>query len=363
MSPPRVAFVTNLCPYYRRPLFEGLAERLDSTFYFFSEEEEAYLGSSIRHEAGELPVREVRRIKIAGTPVLAGLEDELFPDRYDVVVKCLNGRLMAPYVYNLSRRRKIPFVLWTEMWRHPRTAAHMLSKPMVKKMYRGSNAIIAFGSHVKKYVESMPGVPKGKTFVVVPAVDMAPFLAVEPKFGTPPAVLFIGRLEPSKGIDELVTAFADINRDARLRVIGVGSAEEQLWAAASRDSRIEVVGHVPNDKIPRELERARCLVLPSITTRRFREPWGLVVNEAMASGVPVVTSNAVGAAAGGLVRDGQNGFEVPERDRRALATAVNRLVGDSTLARRLGAQARIDVSAVDHARMVETFVDAIDHAL
>ncbi len=61
------------------------------------------------------------------------------------------------------------------------------------------------------------------------------------------------------------------------------------------------------------------LVLPSIPTRTFREPWGLVVNEAMNRGLAVIASDAVGAAAGGLVRDGRNGLVVPAGDPAALA--------------------------------------------
>src|ERR1022692_1362475 len=142
MTSPRVAFITNLCPYYRRPLFALLAERLDTTFYFFSEENEPYLGSAIRHEADDLPVREVRRIRISGNPLLIGLERELRPERYDIVVKDINGRLMVPYVYQLARRRNLPFVLWTGMWHHPQTLTHRLTRSMVESVYRGSDAIV-----------------------------------------------------------------------------------------------------------------------------------------------------------------------------------------------------------------------------
>ena len=81
------------------------------------------------------------------------------------------------------------------------------------------------------------------------------------------------------------------------------------------------------------------LVVPSISTRTFREPWGLVVNEAMNRGLPVIASDAVGAAAGGLVRDGENGIIVPEADTGALARAISRLEADGALRERMGAAA------------------------
>ena len=81
------------------------------------------------------------------------------------------------------------------------------------------------------------------------------------------------------------------------------------------------------------------LVVPSIPTRTFREPWGLVVNEAMNRGLAVIATDAVGAAAGGLVRDGDNGLIVPAGDSAALAEAIARLAGDPQLRARMGAPA------------------------
>jgi glycosyltransferase involved in cell wall biosynthesis len=85
------------------------------------------------------------------------------------------------------------------------------------------------------------------------------------------------------------------------------------------------------------------VVMPSIPTRDFQEPWGLVVNEAFHQGKPVIASDAVGAVAGGLLRDERNGLVVPAGDAEALAAAITRLHDDPALRERLGAQAREDV--------------------
>ena len=86
------------------------------------------------------------------------------------------------------------------------------------------------------------------------------------------------------------------------------------------------------------------VVVPSIPTRDFLEPWGMVVNEAFHQGRPVIATDAVGAVAGGLVRDGRNGLVVPAGDAHALAAAIGRLRDDPALRERLGAQAREDVA-------------------
>jgi glycosyltransferase involved in cell wall biosynthesis len=345
-------------------LYELLADRLPIEFYFFSEGEERYLGPSVWHIQGNFPVRHVRRLKLAGNPLLVGLQTELRRERYDAVVKCLNGRLMVPYVYELARRRGIPFVLWSGMWHHPETWVHRLTRPLVERVYRGSDAIVTYGEHVKRFVEAIPGVVPGKVFVAGQAIDPTPFSALEPGFPETAEVLFVGQLEMHKGIHDLLTAFAAVkDQSVRLRLVGTGSLEDEVRAHARLDFRVELLGYVPHDELPAELVRARCLVLPAVTTARYREAWGLVVNEAMAAGVPVIATDAVGAAAGGLVRDGRNGLIVPERRPEALAVAIRKLVSDRSLARALGVQARIDVAAFNYPRMAQAFVDAIDYAI
>ena len=83
--------------------------------------------------------------------------------------------------------------------------------------------------------------------------------------------------------------------------------------------------------------------MPSIPTPRFKEPWGLVCNEAFEQGRTVIATTAVGAAAGGLVRDGETGLVIAPNDPRQLAAAIDTLLGDEPLRRRLGTAARAAV--------------------
>jgi glycosyltransferase involved in cell wall biosynthesis len=102
---------------------------------------------------------------------------------------------------------------------------------------------------------------------------------------------------------------------------------------------------VTADALPALYAAADVLVLPSIHTASFREPWGLVVNESMLQRTPVIVSDAVGAAAGGLVRDGRNGFVVPAGDAGALATRLRALAIDTELRAQMGLAARDDAAA------------------
>src|SRR5205823_4408163 len=103
-------------------------------------------------------------------------------------------------------------------------------------------------------------------------------------------------------------------------------------------------------------------MLPSITTAAFKEPWGLVINEAFNQGLPAIVSDSVGAGAGGLLRDGIEGLMVHERDVPELANALRRVLDDEGLRDRLGQNARRTVQDWNIERMARGFQEAIDYA-
>ena len=285
--------------------------------------------------------------------------------KYDAVIKSPNGRLMLPLVYGASRLSQTGFVLWLGMWMHPNSNFHRASKPFMESIYRGSEAIVAYGKHMRDFALSTSGVVADKIFIAGQAVDGSAFEAVRPaRDGTVPEVLFVGQFKEYKGLRYLLDAFDDPSlKRARLRLVGGGPLEDWTRARISDRDHIELVGYRPQDQLPAELARARCLVLPSVTTALEKEPWGLVVNEAFHAGVPVVATDAVGAAAAGLVIDERNGFVVPERDAAALTRAIRSLVESPELAARMGATGREDVAAFNYDRMASAFLDAVEHAI
>ena len=363
--PRSIAFVDYFPTHYRRSLYEELARRFDADFYFFADERERTWNRQIPFVAqGEFRQVQLRRFRIAGQAVMPGVVRAVAAKRYDVVIKNLNGKLMLPLTYGAAQSRGVPFVLWTGMWMHPQTAVHRVSRPLTDAVYRGAQAIVVYGEHVKRFVLETPGVVEQKVFVAGQAVDADRFAAVRPSTnGSVPEVLYVGQFEERKGLSYLLDAIASINDiPVRFRLVGNGSGEAVLRARAAELNNVEIVGHVPQADLPTELARSRCLVLPSVTTALDKEPWGLVTNEAMHAGLPVIATEAVGAAAGGLIRDGENGFVVPERDAEALASALRRLVTDGALAGRLGRRARIDAARFTHARMADAFEAAVEYA-
>jgi glycosyltransferase involved in cell wall biosynthesis len=363
---PRIAFIDYFPTHYRRRLYEEIARRADADFYFFSDQRERWWNPNIPLAmGGDFRRIDLPRYRVAGNAVMPQLAGRILRRDYDAVIKSVNGKLMLPLVYGAAKASGTVFVLWSGMWMHPTTRIHRLDKPLIEGIYRGADAIVTYGTHVRQFVLETRGVDPEKVFVAGQAVIPDRFTAVE-RVGTGDSadVLYVGQFEERKGLAYLLEAFAQIDHpQARLRLIGSGSDEGWLRERIRGDARIELVGQRPQDELPDDLARARCLVLPSITTALDKEPWGLVVNEAFHAGVPVVVSDAVGAAAGGLVRDGENGFVVPERDSRALAVALRRLIDDPVLAARMGDAGREDVRAYNYRRMGDAFLAGVEHGL
>jgi glycosyltransferase involved in cell wall biosynthesis len=153
--------------------------------------------------------------------------------------------------------------------------------------------------------------------VVASGVDI-PVEVGEPD--EPPHLLFVGRLSEEKGVEELLEATRNLPRV----IVGDGPL---------RNLVPDAVGFVPPRELGGYYERAAVVVCPS-----RREGYGVVAREAMARGRPVVAT-----AVGGLfdaVDDGVTGLLVAPRDPRALRAAIQRLLSDAGLRRRLGAAAR-----------------------
>jgi glycosyltransferase involved in cell wall biosynthesis len=238
-------------------------------------------------------------------------------NRYRAVIVGLGGRVAPLAAASGARRADVPLVLWTGLWAHPQTPAHMLSYVPTLALYRSADAVATYGPHVSRYVAARGA---RRVHVAPQAVDPAFWVDPPPNPRRERAfqVLFVGRPDREKGRAVLEAAWPD--------AVLVGDPP------------------VPAEQVRNFLDGSDVLVIPSLRTRAFREPWGLIANEAMHRGVPVIASDQVGAAAGGLVVHERNGLVVPANNVAALRAAIERLRDDPALRRRLGEQAREDVA-------------------
>lgn len=151
-----------------------------------------------------------------------------------------------------------------------------------------------------------------------------------------PVILMVGRLIPKKQPLHLLDAFRRVRaeRQCTLLFVGSGELERELRqkVAAQKIADVAFAGFLDQTKIARAYAAADVFALIS----SHDETWGLVVNEAMNFGLPIIVSDKVGSGTD-LVVEGRNGFVVPWSDSEALAAALARLIDSDDLRRCFGA--------------------------
>jgi len=353
--------ITSTVTDYREEPFRLLAEAENVEVIAWAQVEEAEAaqveeaGASV--EQAHLDHFTLRRSTQPGAARLAA------SGRYRAVIAGLGGRVALPGAYAGARRAGVPFILWASLWAHPRTPAHTLSYLPMRLLYRRADAVVTYGTHVSDYVAARRGSHE-RVFEAPQAVAPSQFAVDVPTAarlaareragaaGDQVLVLFVGRLRPEKGVAVLLDAWrsAELGGAAVLAIAGKGPLHEAVERAGGG---VRPLGFVARPDLPALYAAADVLVLPSIRTATFTEPWGLVVNEAMHQGTPIIATDAVGAVAGCLVRDDRNGLVVANSDRDSLAIALRSLVHDGERRRRLGAAARRDIEVFTPAAWVE----------
>jgi glycosyltransferase involved in cell wall biosynthesis len=346
----RVLFVTNLLTHYRRPLYEELGRRLRVRYVFFSDGGETYWQGGVATSADIVSVSP-RGVWVGRTRIVPGLVAEVLARPYDVVVTSLVGKFALAVSYLGARLRRRPVVLWATLWAHPDTPFHRRTRRVTEWLYRDADAVVTYGRHVSRHVVDA-GADPDRVFVAPQAVDLTLFTPgpARPDNG-PLRIGYVGRLEPEKGVPDLLAAVARMTQEHELVVVGEGSV-------AVPGAR----GRVPNDALPDVYRDIDVVVVPSVATAAFSEPWSLVVNEALGCGTAVVASTAVGAVQDGLVSDGETGLVFEAGDTAALAGALDRLAADRALLRRLAAAGHAAVQEYTYERAADAFVAAVQAA-
>lgn len=225
---------------------------------------------------------------------------------------------------------------------------------------RGAQRIIAATLAEKAQLEFLYQADKRKITIIPPGVDTSRFYPIPCEeardvIGIPCGdnmILYVGRIEPLKGIDTLIQALAAMRSDPRLipiphylTIIGGDpdvtpqnmSAEMAHLRTLCKDlglnDMVLFIGKRSQDTLPYYYSAAEIVVVPS-----HYESFGMVALEAMACGTPVVASQVGGL--GFLVQNGVTGYSIPDRDPGALAERLTQLICDPELRAQLGAQAK-----------------------
>ena len=160
-------------------------------------------------------------------------------------------------------------------------------------------------------------------------VELSTYGSARPEPSSGPTILFVGRHEPRKGLGVLLAALRKLPPTVRLWIAGEGPETAALRAKSAGDPRVDWLGTITDTEKIARIKGADVLCAPSLRGESF----GIVLLEAMAAGTVVVAGNIAGYR--NVARPGRDALLVPPGDADALAGAIDRVLSDGALSRRL----------------------------
>jgi glycosyltransferase involved in cell wall biosynthesis len=370
----RVALLTNFIPPYRLPVFRELARRVGSLRIFLSTTME---GDRLwKPEFGGLEVRVQRTYtRRSGGPrePPQEIKDTHFPldtlavlarFRPDVVISGeLGFRTLSAALY-CAMHPAAKLVIWAtlsaESERHRGAFRRMIRRVLLHR----ADAVIVNGRSGRRYIERF-GVPPPIVFEVPQTADVNGFARV-PLVRSPEAarrLLYAGRLVSVKRVAPFLEVLARWARENSATAIefwiaGTGPRRDAIAAVPCPPNlRVKFLGHIEYADLPRVYADAGVLVFPSDA-----DEWGVVVNEAMASAMPVLGSSGAQAVSE-LVQDGVSGWVFPAGDAAKLLQKIGEVfrAGDDQLDR-MRVRARDRALSITPERVVDRIEDAMRFA-
>jgi glycosyltransferase involved in cell wall biosynthesis len=339
--PLRVRFLTVMPSPYQRELFKALHldKRVDIQVWYYTESASDRNWSIAPLSSYEKILRGTTLNWLGSSAHLNyGIARLLKEDCSDIFVISDYSAPSTQIAMRLLTRDRKPWVFWGEVpgLNQRGRLGTVLRRKLQQPILDGATAVAAIGSEaVNAYKKLFLGLP---VFDVPYFCDLARFKSaastkvVSEKHTVD--ILFSGQLTKRKGIDILVHAFlqvSDFVPQLRLRIVGVGPELDTLIDIIPTRSRhrVEFLGFQQPAALPEIFAASDIFVLPS-----RHDGWGVVVNEALGAGLPIVLSDRVGAR--DLVEDGRNGFIVPAGSVDPLANALLKLGQSVTMRRAFG---------------------------
>ena len=330
----RIAFISVVPSPYQRDLFRALAKRAEIALdvYYLEAASPDSPWPEKPLEAYEhimpgfwIPAGGARLHVNWGLPNLRG---------HDVVVMNSLISFTAQWLMRF-RLKSQPWIFWGERLRPRQSGLRQMVRDFINAPLRRAAGIAGIGSRAEAdYRENFPGPAH---FSIPYYCDLEPFLS-EPRPARDPGdtvFLFCGQMIARKGVDLLIAAFERVierNAHARLLLVGREADLPGFLAAATPEARerITYAGFQRPEALPRFFAQADVFVLPS----RY-EGWGVVVNQALGAGLPIICSDAVGAGED-LVEEEINGLKFENGNVDALANKMRRFVTERPFSAKLG---------------------------
>jgi glycosyltransferase involved in cell wall biosynthesis len=218
-----------------------------------------------------------------------------------------------------------------------------VDRGLLREKITGASFVVCVSEHNKRFLEQEVGAPARKLHVVYNGVHLERFCPDASEDRQPGLILAVGRLVAKKGFEDLIEAcrmLRDREVSFRCRIVGEGPLRSALERRAEklRDA-IEFAGTVSQEELTGEYRRASVVALPAaVPPDGNTDALPTVLLEAMASGCPTVSTRLAGIPE--IIDDGGNGLLVDPGDVSGLTAAIERLLSNSELRARFGANAR-----------------------
>jgi glycosyltransferase involved in cell wall biosynthesis len=372
---PRLVIITEIIAPYRIPVFNALAARSEIELHviFLSENYPSLrlwrvYKDEIKFSNEVLPSWRQRfgRHNVLVNRGLVSALNRIKP----TVVLCGGYNYLASWeAAGWARIHRVPLLLWSESTALDARRGHRLVEFMKTRFLRLCTGFVVSGKSSFHYLKDL-GIPEQKIFTAPNAVDNQLFsvladavrrdaVQVRTRHSLPARYfLYVGRLVEAKGVFDLLETYAKLSEEIRAEVslvfVGDGSDRTKLMERASAIALGTILfpGFAHREELAEFYALADALIFPT-----HSDPWGLVVNEAMSCGLPVVATSVAGCTED-LVRDSWNGFVIPPRDPSSLAGAMVRLAGDSALRVEMGARSREKIAEHSPEAWAQGLIDA-----
>ena len=368
----KIAFVHPALMDYRLELFNNLNKLYDLTFIFTRQGRGQ---DDVKEKHLKIPKHWDYKIVRSDKLMVRGrsfhmflkLMRELLKRKYDIILTSTSWYICFPIAKITGKK----FILLTEYWHFvSNSLLKRLSNLLIKFIAKHADAIITTGT--KAYEAHLNfNVKKEKIFKCIqcavdysdiPTIDLRKELGLKGK----KIILYLSRIVPHKGLDYLIKAFSLLEKKTNVALLIVGEGpfrkecEDLIKELGIKN--VFFMGGVFDDILKASYYKVcDVFVLPAVFLNSLYEPWGLVINEALAFGKPVITTDAVGAAYD-LVRDDYNGYVVKNRDIEELYEALYKILLNPDLAKRMGENSRkIFEEKNNYEKMLDAFVSAINY--
>lgn len=358
----KILFITNFCPLYHYSSFKLLSQELNIKFVFYE--------SGANYHNGKNTLNELDFDNVTFSNEISKIYYlfKLIRSNDIIIYSCTGGYLLilTHLFCTIFKRKKI---FWSNNWYYGKNIKSRITKFVHSIIYRNVDAIVTYGEHVDKFIiENFERIDINKIFHSYNVTNNNLFREIDQNITRKlkqdfsiqhDTIVFgyVGRLDKEKGVEYLLKAYKLVrNEKTRLILVGQNNISLKL-----QDDDIFLIPFINNKLLPNYYSIFDVLILPSITGKNWKEPWGIVINESMNQECALIATTAVGAAMSGKFTIRENINIVSEKSVDELAKAISEMISDKTISENMKKKNKILINELNEQLFTSGFTNAINY--